>query len=150
MALVFEALYIGSENETDTHCVGSCSCHINGRLELVPKLDSRRFSWDNFNKRQLYDQFLLPAWAQALLFLVPAGTFHVQSLDITAEFQATLHVCLRLHIRHDREQCRTIQRPSLDTRACLHQSRKVRLWDMEARQPDDRWLALLVPSLVLV
>lgn len=153
MTWVLSARDVRRKYQSDSHRVRPRLRHVHRRLELVAELDLAGLRGDHLHQRQLYNQLLRLRLAELTSLQVPASSLQEEPLDVAAELQLLLHLRRRRDVRNLCEQGGPVKRPPLRPGARLYERRQIRLWYVQAGQPDHRGFrdqplfVLLVPLL---
>lgn len=150
MTGVLVCLQVGFEHLTDAHGVLSLGRHVDWRLHGASQLQFVCLDWHDANKRHLSDELLWILVVKAVLVHAPLGTFKEQTLHVGSILQTLLDVRWIALICHDGVSRHLVKSPCLSTASCLHESGKVRLWNVQTTEPDDPGLLDLDPVLVLL
>mmetsp|Transcript_14108 Transcript_14108/g.33880 ORF Transcript_14108/g.33880 Transcript_14108/m.33880 type:complete len:904 (+) Transcript_14108:88-2799(+) len=138
------------QHQPHAHGVAPALGHVHRGLEGVLQLELGRLDGDHLQDGQLGDQHLGVLAPQHAALHVPRRALQVQPLDVAPVLQLLAHLRRLREARHLRVQRGLVQRPLLGAARRLHQRRRVRLGDVQPRQPHHRGLALLHPHLVLL
>ncbi|RUS77324.1 hypothetical protein EGW08_014921, partial [Elysia chlorotica] len=94
---------------------------------------------DDLHHGDLLDELLGPLGDQVHVLAVPAGTLQVQpnknGFVLTGRSSLGDVICMRI-LGHGGVESGLVQGPAVLAASGLHQRREVRLWDVQAGQPD--------------
>ena len=143
-------LEICLHDEADTHGIGSQLGDVDRRLDRASELQLVRLDWNDLHERHLFDEHLGLLVVQGVLLSAPSRAFNVQALHVCALFQSLGDLSGIEDLGDIRVHCRLVQSPSFGSAGGLDQSRAVRLWNGETREPDDFRLFDIDPVTILL
>lgn len=150
MTVVLVSLEISLEHKTNTHGVLTCLSHIDWSLQSSSKLDTVGLDWNDLEKWHFHNKFFRVLVVQAILLHAPLGTFNIETLYVATVLRLLLDGSCIAFLSHTSVSDRLVKSPILGTASGLHKSGQVRGWYLETTQPNDLWLFLFDPVLVLV
>jgi len=140
---------VSREDKANAHCVSAVLCHVDRSLDRAAELEAVHFDGYDLDEWHLDDELLGMLHIQAVCIHVPSCSLQVQALDVGAMRQAFFDVGSILLLCDLSVHHTLVERPVFGAACRLDEGCRVRLWDVEATQPDDFGFFNFSPVFVL-